>query len=81
MKFSVSVQFELPHVVLHPSLVSVQEAVSFMAQEMIEVASSVRWCNEKAREEFMIAMKTSEDIVSVKEKIDNSVLGKYKVCY
>lgn len=73
LKFKVNVLFDLPNIVLVPTINTVQSVVSQIAQNIIDVSLNIYWWDADFKKSFHDTIMNNSSVVLLKEKIDNAL--------
>ena len=69
-------KFSLPDVILVPNLSHVQDAVSQLAQKIIDISSNIYWWDSDMKQTFHDAIINNESVYQIKRKIDTIIIGR-----
>ena len=75
LKFGVNLTFSLPNLVLVPLLSEVQEAVSRIRDELINITSSIYWWDASMKQKFTLAIQTDQQLLDIGSQIDKAIIG------
>lgn len=73
LQFEVDVQFNIPDIVIKPSLQTIQDGVQLVAAHLVDVSKTIMWWAADVNESFHRSIAQSQQINNSIEELSSSV--------
>ena len=74
MKFVVSVRFNIPDIIIEPTLEAVQDSVNKVALYMVETSKNILWWAEDSNESFFSTLAKEPGVSNLMEEISSTTM-------
>lgn len=79
LQFEVDVQFNIPDIVIKPSLQTIQDGVQRVATHLVDISKTIMWWAADVNESFYRSVAQDEQVNKSLEELSTSVTSNFKI--